>query len=178
MPAVHLSRPTMRIGIPHYRDYRGDYRPDAGTRSDQVPDRKRYTVEKPPSDLGREGLFCYFSGSRTGSGVQSLRNLYTEYGQRERWVMKITVRAFARFREVVGDVTVLDLPEGSGLSGLLAALASRSDESRDLLFDDKGEIREHVIFMVNRKRVTRSSLEGIILAEGDEVAIYPPVTGG
>jgi molybdopterin synthase sulfur carrier subunit len=92
--------------------------------------------------------------------------------------MKITVRAFARFREVVGDVTVLDLPEGSGLSGLLAALASRSDESRDLLFDDKGEIREHVIFMVNRKRVTRSSLEGIILAEGDEVAIYPPVTGG
>lgn len=92
--------------------------------------------------------------------------------------MKITIRAFARFREVVGEVTALDLPEGSGLPVLLAALASRSDESRDLLFDDQGAIREHVIFMVNRKRVPRSSLCGIILAEGDEVAIYPPVAGG
>jgi molybdopterin synthase sulfur carrier subunit len=92
--------------------------------------------------------------------------------------MKITVRAFARFREVVGDVTALDLPEGSGLPALLAALASRSDESRDLLVDEQGTIREHIIFMVNRKRVSRSALDSIILAEGDEVAIYPPVAGG
>jgi molybdopterin synthase sulfur carrier subunit len=92
--------------------------------------------------------------------------------------MKITVRAFARFREVVGDVIALDLPEGSGLPALLAALASRSDESRDLLVDEQGTIREHIIFMVNRKRVARSALDSIILAEGDEVAIYPPVAGG
>jgi len=92
--------------------------------------------------------------------------------------MKITVRAFARFREVVGDVTALDLPEGSGLPALLADLASRSDESRDLMFDEQGTIREHIIFMVNRKRVARSTLDTIILAEGDEVAIYPPVAGG
>jgi molybdopterin synthase sulfur carrier subunit len=92
--------------------------------------------------------------------------------------MKITVRAFARFREVVGDVIALDLPEGSGLPALLAVLASRSDESRDLLVDEQGTIREHIIFMVNRKRVARSALDSIILAEGDEVAIYPPVAGG
>ncbi|NYT16432.1 MAG: MoaD/ThiS family protein [Methanomicrobiales archaeon] len=92
--------------------------------------------------------------------------------------MKITVRAFAQFREVVGEVTVLDLPQRSGLPVLFAALASRSDESRGMLFDDQGAIREHVIFMVNRKRVPRSSLDSIILYEGDEVAIYPPVAGG
>ena len=92
--------------------------------------------------------------------------------------MKITVRAFARFREVVGEVTVLELPEGSGLPALVAALASQSDESRGLLFDDQGAIRDHVIFMVNRKRVPRSSLDSIILTEADEVAIYPPVAGG
>jgi|MTBAKMStandDraft_1061839.scaffolds.fasta_scaffold53547_2 molybdopterin synthase sulfur carrier subunit len=92
--------------------------------------------------------------------------------------MKITVRAFARFREVVGDVTALDLPEGSGLPALLTALASRSDESRDLLFDEQGTIRGHIIFMVNRKRVARSALDSIKLADGDEVAIYPPVAGG
>jgi molybdopterin synthase sulfur carrier subunit len=92
--------------------------------------------------------------------------------------MKIMVRAFARFREVVGDVTALDLPVGSGLPAVLAALASRSDESRDLLFDEQGMIREHIIFMVNRKRVSRSAMDSIILAEGDEVAIYPPVAGG
>jgi molybdopterin synthase sulfur carrier subunit len=92
--------------------------------------------------------------------------------------MKITVRAFARIREVVGHVTALDLPEGSGIPAVTAALASRSDESRDLLYDEQGTIREHIIFMVNRKRVSRSALESIILAEGDEVAIYPPVAGG
>lgn len=92
--------------------------------------------------------------------------------------MKITVRAFARFREVVGEIQALDLPEGSGIPALLGELASRNDESRDLLFDEQGMIREHIIFMVNRKRVGRSALQTIILAEGDEVAIYPPVAGG
>lgn len=92
--------------------------------------------------------------------------------------MKITVRAFARFREVVGEVTALDLPEGSGIQALLAALASQSDETRDLLFEEHGTVREHIIFMLNRKRVARSALDSIILSEGDEVAIYPPVAGG
>lgn len=92
--------------------------------------------------------------------------------------MRITVRAFARFREVIGEMNVLDLPVGSGIPALLAELASRNSESRELLIDEQGRIREHIILMVNRKRISRSALPDIILAEGDEVAVYPPVAGG
>lgn len=92
--------------------------------------------------------------------------------------MRVVVRAFARFREVVGALQSIDLPDGSGIPDLLALLASRNDESRDLLFDEQGNVRQNIIIMVNRKRVARNTLPGIFLAEGDEVAIYPPVAGG
>ncbi len=92
--------------------------------------------------------------------------------------MKVTVRAFARFREVIGEMNELDLPDGSGIPALVAELASRTDESRDLLFDDQGRIRDHIIFMVNRKRVSRGAFPAVVLADGDEVAVYPPVAGG
>ena len=92
--------------------------------------------------------------------------------------MKITVRAFARFREVIGELNMIDLPEGSGIPVLLAELASRNDETRELLLDEQGRIREHILLMVNRKRISRSVLPDIVLAQGDEVAIYPPVAGG
>jgi molybdopterin synthase sulfur carrier subunit len=92
--------------------------------------------------------------------------------------VKVVVRAFARFREVVGDVNTLDIPEGSGIQELLTALGARSHECRDLLFDEEGRVREHIIVMVNRRRLARNAIASTVLSEEDEVAIYPPVAGG
>lgn len=92
--------------------------------------------------------------------------------------MKVMVRAFAGFRDIIGEMAGYDLPENSHLSDLLMLIASRSDEGRTLLFDNQGQIRGHIILMVNRKRVPRASLGDLSLSDGDEVAIYPPVAGG
>jgi len=92
--------------------------------------------------------------------------------------MKVLVRAFAGFRDVMGESTSYDLPDKSDLSTLLSLIASRSEESRALLFDNKGQLRGHIILMVNRKRVSRTMIGTLLLSEGDEVALYPPVAGG
>ena len=92
--------------------------------------------------------------------------------------MKVLVKAFAGFRDVMGESTRYDLPDKSDLSTLLSLIASRSEESRALLFDNKGQLRGHIILMVNRKRVSRTVIGTLLLSEGDEVALYPPVAGG
>jgi sulfur-carrier protein len=92
--------------------------------------------------------------------------------------MQVLVRAFAGFRDVMGERTSFDLPENSDLSALLSLIAARSEESRTLLFDSRGQLRGHVILMVNRKRVPRTAIGEISLSDGDEVALYPPVAGG
>lgn len=92
--------------------------------------------------------------------------------------MKIHVRAFASFREILGGDFTVEIPEGSSLSSALETIGSRSTGAREALFDSDGSLKGHVIIMVNRKRQTRAELGSRIVTEGDEVAIYPPVAGG
>lgn len=92
--------------------------------------------------------------------------------------MRVQVKAFAGFREILGPDTALELPEGSTVAGLLAELGRRSPEIQEALFDDRGSPRRHVIIMVNKKRQTRAEFDTRKIREGDEVAVYPPVAGG
>ncbi len=92
--------------------------------------------------------------------------------------MKIHIKSFANFREILGSDLDVDLDQGSTVGDLLHSLISSNPRLRSAILDDAGEIRDHVILMKNRKRIDR--LEGVStgLAEGDEVAILPPVAGG
>jgi molybdopterin synthase sulfur carrier subunit len=92
--------------------------------------------------------------------------------------MKVQVKAFAGFREILGPDIALELPERSTLTGLLEGLGRLSPGIREALFDDQGIPRRSVIIMVNRKRQTRAEFGSRELQDGDEVAIYPPVAGG
>ena len=91
--------------------------------------------------------------------------------------MKITVRAFARFREDFGETTDLAIAEGATLTAALGDLV-RLRGHAETLFDDDGTIRDHVLVMVGGTRLPPEERDGRILAEGDEVVIYPPVSGG
>lgn len=81
--------------------------------------------------------------------------------------MKISVRFFARHREIVGKgEEIMEVPEGSTLVDLIA-LVERNHPSL-------GNLSGSVVFGVNREE---SSIERI-LRDGDEVVILPPVSGG
>lgn len=92
--------------------------------------------------------------------------------------MKIRVKAFARFREVFGSDLSIEVPDGAAMTAVLAALRERAGDAGDAIFDETGALRTHVILMRNGKRVNRSDTGTIALADGDEVALFPPVAGG
>ncbi|MDG6249953.1 ubiquitin-like small modifier protein 1 [Methanocalculus sp.] len=90
----------------------------------------------------------------------------------------ITIKAFARFREVLGSETTREVAEGTTLAALLQEIARKNPKMKASLYDDDGTLRRYIIVMQNKKRVNHSEIESVILNDGDEIALYPPVAGG
>ncbi len=82
--------------------------------------------------------------------------------------MNVTVLLFAAHRELAGGAadTVVTLPERSTVDTLLAALRGRGGGWANL--------PRRAAVAVNRRYASGETL----LAEGDEVALIPPVAGG
>lgn len=85
--------------------------------------------------------------------------------------MKINLRFFASVRELVGaGQEVLELPQASITVGeLRAVLVARGGNWADALAEGKLLRMAHNQLMCDADTV---------IAEGDEVAFFPPVTGG
>jgi molybdopterin synthase sulfur carrier subunit len=85
--------------------------------------------------------------------------------------VKVKVLFFARLREELGTSSeVIDLPDSAGtVSGLRAHLVRRGDAWQRLLAEGR-----------NLKVAVNQDLAGAAapLKAGDEVAFFPPVTGG
>lgn len=92
--------------------------------------------------------------------------------------MKIKVRAFANFREILGKELDLDIVGEATASGVLAILAVRNKRFKEAAFDESGQIRDYVLLMINRKRIDPRQDLSTRLHDGDELAIFPPVAGG
>jgi molybdopterin synthase sulfur carrier subunit len=92
--------------------------------------------------------------------------------------MRITVLAFASFREILGKERVLLLKESATVKDLLEELAVARPAFKDAAFDDTGALRDYVLLMVNRKRIDPTQDLSRQLEEGDELAVFPPLAGG
>jgi molybdopterin synthase sulfur carrier subunit len=83
--------------------------------------------------------------------------------------MRIAVRYFASVREALGAAESVDLAAAGDVASLRDALAARGGRYAESL---------------GRQRVVRSArnrvlcAESEVLADGDEVGFFPPVTGG
>ena len=84
----------------------------------------------------------------------------------------IRIRYFASLRERLGcseeDLDVSGLPSGS-VAGVLSLLRARGGAWEDLLANERS-----VLMAVNQE-IAKPQSAG---ADGDEVAFFPPVTGG
>lgn len=81
--------------------------------------------------------------------------------------MKVRALFFASYREIMGGAEFdVDLPDGATVSDLITLLRERDDAASGLPSDPA--------VAVNRA-YCRSD---VVLADGDEVAVIPPVAGG
>ena len=74
---------------------------------------------------------------------------------------------------------ILAEPEsGTVLASLVKDIAKKNKEGYDAIFDEHGNFREFVIVMRNGKRLEASDAVTLEITDGDEIAVFPPVTGG
>ncbi len=87
----------------------------------------------------------------------------------------IKVRLFANLREIVGERELF--LDSTTVSGVLDLLTSIKPELRDVLFEE-GALRPYITVLVNGRNI--NEIDGMMsaLSEGDEIAIFPPVSGG
>lgn len=83
---------------------------------------------------------------------------------------EVTVLYFARLREAVGmPEEHISLPEGVTTAGHLLAHLTAKDDQKHAAFDGLD-----IKIAVNQEQATADTL----IKGGDEVALFPPVTGG
>lgn len=81
--------------------------------------------------------------------------------------MRVDVLLFAMYRELVGQERVpIEVPAGACVSDLMAELRTRGG--------GWSQLPAHVAVAVNRRYASGDQS----LADGDEVALIPPVAGG
>jgi molybdopterin converting factor small subunit len=87
--------------------------------------------------------------------------------------VKIIVKAFGSFRDVLGQEMELDLPELSKVQNAIQVLCKQYQEFCK-------DFNDETLIVLNGKVVLRhqGSIEPIPLKERDSLAIFPPVSGG
>ena len=83
--------------------------------------------------------------------------------------MKVRVRYFASVRELLGSGEPVEVDEGVDVAGLRRALAGRGGRHAEALAPQR-------MLRAARNQVLCS--DSTVLADGDEVGFFPPVTGG
>ncbi len=87
--------------------------------------------------------------------------------------MKISVRLFANFREAVGKKDLaLSMNGDTVMAAVLAVIALHPALGPLMLHD--GALKPYVNVLVNGKKAESSDK----IKDGDELAIFPPVSGG
>jgi len=94
-------------------------------------------------------------------------------------ILTITVRFHGVLRQITGRaVETLALPAGTSLQGSLERLVEEHGPALgSLLLDPEGTLSSQFVLFRNGKLTYRAEAESL-LAEGDELMLFPRVSGG
>ena len=92
--------------------------------------------------------------------------------------MRVRVKAFATFREVMDSQVDLDFVAGATIRTLLAELSGRYDGLGEQLFAAPETVRDFVNILKNGRNVYFLAGLDTLLDDGDVIALFPPVAGG
>ncbi|HOD29097.1 MAG TPA: MoaD/ThiS family protein [Syntrophales bacterium] len=92
--------------------------------------------------------------------------------------MKITIRAFADYREIIGKEMDLVLSEEKTIGELLAELGDRYPGLRREMFAPTGKLKEFINIFINGRNIAFLDDMATPLGDGDTIALFPPVAGG
>lgn len=92
--------------------------------------------------------------------------------------MKIHVKTFATFREVMESRFDMEYPQGATIRTLLHDLEKKYDGAGDSIFASPGTLRDFVNILKNGRNVHFINGLDTALDEGDVIALFPPVAGG
>lgn len=88
-------------------------------------------------------------------------------------------KLFADLAEIAGGKHVeVETTPGETVGAALSALVEAHPGLEDRVYDDEGDLREHINVLRNGRNVTSEDGLETELDEGDELALFPPVSGG
>jgi len=88
-------------------------------------------------------------------------------------------KLFADLAEVAGDDEVtVDLDDEPTVADALAALIEACPALEPRVYTDDGEIESHLNLLKNGENVRDAEGLSTPVEEGDELALFPPVSGG
>jgi MoaD family protein len=92
--------------------------------------------------------------------------------------MKITVKAFAMFREVMDMQIELEFPDGATVRTLLTSLTARYEGLSEVMFAAPDTLRDFVNILRNGRNIHFIAGLDTPLDNGDIIALFPPAAGG
>jgi MoaD family protein len=90
----------------------------------------------------------------------------------------ITVKSFATLREVMDAEVRMEFSRGATIRSLLAELTGRYRGLDELLFTAPETLRDFVNILKNGRNIHFLAGLDTPLADGDLIALFPPVAGG
>jgi len=97
---------------------------------------------------------------------------------RRRESVRVTVKAFGGFRDIMPGEIVMDLPAGTDIGGLLEVLGRGYRALPEALFAMPGMLRDYVNILKNGRNIQFIRGLATLLEGGGVVALFPPAAGG
>ena len=89
-------------------------------------------------------------------------------------MMKITFSYYAQIRQKAGtESETVEVSDGATAFESLKAV-DRGEEFRRMLFDESGELRPAILFVINDVPAAKDAT----LRDGDQVQVFSPLAGG